>query len=119
MIQQANQAWHGVRLFQPDWGDDSHSVAFGAELRKEGLVVHIILNAYWEPLEFELPKLEGGSLWRRWIDTALDSPHDIVPWQAAPTVPGNTFRAEARSVAMLFASAGAGTAPSMSGGPGS
>ena len=26
--------------------------------------------------------------WRRWIDTALDSPHDIVPWQEAPAVPG-------------------------------
>ena len=40
--------------------------------------------------------------WRRWIDTALDSPHDIVPWQTAPTVPGDSYRVEARSVVMLF-----------------
>jgi glycogen operon protein len=103
LIKQANKAWHGVRLHQPDWGDNSHSVAFGAELRGEGLFIHFILNAYWQPLEFELPKLEGGGSWRRWIDTALDSPHDIVPWQSAPAVPGTTYRAGARSVVMLVA----------------
>ena len=102
MLQEANKAWHGVKLYAPDWGDCSHSVALGAELRKEGLRFHLILNAYWEPLNFELPKLEGGRSWRRWIDTALDSPHDIVPWQTAPTVPDSTYRVEARSVVMLF-----------------
>jgi glycogen operon protein len=102
MLQQANKAWHGVKLFQPDWGDHSHSVALGAELKREGLRFHLILNAYWEPLNFELPKLEGGGSWRRWIDTALDSPHDIVPWQTAPPISGDTYRAEARSVVMLF-----------------
>jgi isoamylase len=101
-LQNANKAWHGVRLYQPDWGDQSHSVALGAELRKEGLLFHLILNAYWEPLDFELPKPSNGNLWRRWIDTALDSPQDIVPWQSAPTIAGNTYRAEPRSVVMLF-----------------
>jgi glycogen operon protein len=104
-IEEANKAWHGVRLHQPDWADCSHSVALGAELRKEGLLFHLILNAYWEPLDFELPGAEGQCLWRRWIDTALDLPHDIVPWQTAPTVPGNTYRVEARSVVMLFRAA--------------
>ena len=50
-------------------------------------------------------KSEGSNPWRRWIDTALDAPHDIVPWQTAPAVPGCTYRAEARSVVVLFASA--------------
>ncbi|HKI34147.1 MAG TPA: hypothetical protein VKA46_20005 [Gemmataceae bacterium] len=58
---------------------------------------------YWEPLDFELPNLEGGS-WLRRIDMALDSLRDIVPWQTAPEVPVDTYRAEARSVVMLFAS---------------
>jgi isoamylase len=107
-LREANKAWHGVRLYQPDWDDRSHSVALGAELRKEGLLFHLILNAYWEPLAFELPRPTDGNLWRRWIDTALESPHDIVPWQAAPTVTGNTYRVESRSVAMLFTDAGTG-----------
>ena len=60
-----------------------------------------------------------GNLWRRWIDTALDSPHDIVPWQTAPTVTENTYRIESRSVVMLFTRAPSGMGPSMSEGPGS
>ena len=106
LLAQANKAWHGVKLHQPDWGDCSHSIALSAELRKEGLLFHLILNGYWEPLEFELPDTREGNSWRRWIDTALDSPHDIVPWQAAPVIAVNSYRAEARSVVMLFAEAG-------------
>jgi glycogen operon protein len=104
-IRRAGKAWHGVRLHQPDWRDCSHTLAFTAELRNEALVIHLILNAYWEPLAFELPPVgEGGSSpWRRWIDTALDSPHDIVPWETAASVPGNSYRADARSVVVLFA----------------
>jgi isoamylase len=104
MIHQAIKAWHGVKLYQPDWGDDSHSLALGAELRSEGLLFHFILNAYWQALEFELPKPEGGRLWRRWIDTALDSPDDIVPWESAPQVKEHTYRAMDRSVVMLYTS---------------
>ena len=105
LIARANKAWHGVKLGQPDWSPHSHSVAFSAEIRNEGHLVYIILNAYWEPLDFELPPVGTGSAhrWHRWIDTALDSPLDIVPWQLAPSVPGNTYRAESRSVVVLFA----------------
>jgi glycogen operon protein len=106
LIEQASKAWHGVKLGRPDWSPHSHSIAVSAELRKERLLFYLILNAYWEPLDFELPPVSNGSAnpWRRWIDTALDSPLDIVPWQTAPSVPGSTYRAESRSVVMLFAS---------------
>jgi glycogen operon protein len=103
LLAEATKAWHGVRLHQPDWGDCSHSLALCAEVRPEGFCMHLILNAYWEALEFELPDLGGGRSWRRWIDTALDCPNDIVPWQEAPTFPGRSYRAEARSVVMLYA----------------
>ena len=108
LLRGANQAWHGVTLNHPDWGDASHSLAFSAELQGEQLRFYWFLNAYWEPLEFELPAMDqaGGNPWRRWIDTALDAPHDIVPWQTALAVPGCTYQAEARSVVVLFASAG-------------
>jgi glycogen operon protein len=104
LIRQASEAWHGVQLGQPDWGEHSHSLAFEAELRREGLRVYLILNAFWQPLDFELPPVgEGGaSSWRRWIDTALESPQDIVPWQTAPSLSGQTYRASARSVVVLF-----------------
>ena len=75
----------------------------------------MILNAYREPLHFELPPLPNGSdnSWRRWIDTGLDSPLDIVPWQTAPSIPGGTYRAEAHSVVVLFADSTAGSGRAM------
>jgi isoamylase len=108
LLSAANNAWHGVRLQQPDWSSSSHSLAFGAEHRKEKLLFHAILNAYWEPLDFELPPVGNhvGSPWRRWIDTAHDSPHDIVEWKKAPSVSARTYRAGPRSVAVLFAGYG-------------
>jgi glycogen operon protein len=104
LIENAEKDWHGTKLGQPDWGDSSHSVALEAEVSMEKLRIYWILNAYWEPLNFELPKLEKAVLWRRWIDTALDSPNDIVPWQTAEAVSGDVYRAEARSVVILFTS---------------
>ena len=56
MLRHARTAWHGVKLLQPDWSPQSHSLAFGAEMRREGLELHLIMNAYWEPLDFELPR---------------------------------------------------------------
>ena len=86
LLREANFAWHGVRLNQPDWSDHSRSLAFTAEIRQEKLLFHLILNAYWEPLDFELPPVAngGGSPWRRWIDTAQETPRDIVPWRRGP-----------------------------------
>jgi isoamylase len=105
MLQAATKAWHGVKLDQPDWSDDSHSFAFGAILPKENLLFHLISNAYWEPLDFELPPVNNGCRdpWRRWIDTYLDSPQDIVSWQTAPSVPGYTYRVGPRSMVVLYA----------------
>jgi glycogen operon protein len=105
-LRRARLRWHGVRLGEPDWGDRSHSLALAAELREEeGLLAYLILNAYWEPLAFELPPPGGGGAgsWRRWIDTSQESPQDIVPWQEAPAVLGPAYEAGARSVVVLFA----------------
>jgi isoamylase len=98
VIRQADITWHGVTLDRPDWGPSSHSLAFTAKATMDRVAFHVILNAYWEPLEFELPRAP----WRRWIDTSLDCPDDIVEWEHAPPVPGYTYRAEPRSVVVLF-----------------
>jgi glycogen operon protein len=105
VISEGIKGWHGAKLNQPDWSDHSHSVALSAELAKEGLHIHIIFNAYWEPLDFELPPVGNSDErpWCRWIDTSLNSPHDIVEWQTAPAVPGGTYRAGPRSVIVLWA----------------
>jgi glycogen operon protein len=62
-----------------------------------------MLNAFWEPLTFELPAVAParGSAWRRCIDTALASPDDIQAWSQATPVPQATYRVHARSLVLL------------------
>jgi isoamylase len=103
MLRDAIKAWHGSKLDEPDWGDGSLSVALGGELREEGLQFHLILNAFWESLDFELPAPQCEQPWRRWIDTSLDSPADIVEWEQAPAVSGLAYRVSDRSVVLLYA----------------
>jgi glycogen operon protein len=102
MLREASKAWHGIKLDQPDWGENSYSVALWGELRNDGLCFYLILNAYWEPLTFELPTLRATDTWRRWIDTSLDSPDDIVDWEKAPVVSGSAYRVADRSVVILY-----------------
>jgi isoamylase len=102
MLHHANTTWHGVKCLQPDWGSHSHSLALGAEMPRERIGLHLIMNAFWEPLEFELPA-PGASPWLRWIDTALESPDDIVPWQTARPAPRAAhYSAQPRSVVVLW-----------------
>jgi len=105
LLLQEDITWHGVKLGEPDWRHSSHSLALTVRLTMDRTHYHIILNAYWEPLEFELPLVANGARhpWRRWIDTFLDCPHDIVEWEQAPSVLGHRYRAEPRSVVVLFA----------------
>ncbi len=104
LIRDARHAWHGIRLNQPDWSGESRCLALTAEVQEQGLEFHLILNAGWESQDFELPPLaEDGLEWRRWIDTALPSPEDIVPWEEAIAVPAHRYPAQSRSVVMLIA----------------
>ena len=104
LLRGVDLVWHGIKLNQPDWGENSHSIAFTVEIREEGLLFHVIFNAYWQPLDFELPRLDNAAEnpWRRWIDTALDSPHDILEWAKSEPLHGYNYLAESRSVVMLY-----------------
>jgi isoamylase len=105
LVHQAVKSWHGVKLNQPDWSDGSHSLALSVESEKEKLLFYLILNAHWDPLDFELPATEVASQgrWRRWIDTSLETPDDIVDWRHALPVATGSYRAGARSTVVLIA----------------
>jgi len=106
-LREIKPAWHGVKLDQPDWSSVSHSIVISGELKGERVLAQIIFNAYWEALDFELPVLgEGRGTWWRWIDTALDPPHEICEWGAEQPVLEKTYRAGARSVVVLISGAG-------------
>jgi glycogen operon protein len=63
-----------------------------------------MLNAYWEPLSFELPPVpaESRARWRRCVDTALPSPDDVWPWEKAPCVEQADYIVQPRSLALLL-----------------
>jgi glycogen operon protein len=91
--------FHGVRLRQPDWSYHSHTLAVqfhGIEGEED---VYLIANAYGEALEFELP---ADRDWRRVVDTALDSPEDLVAEDEAPRVSGHRYHATRHSVVILL-----------------
>jgi glycogen operon protein len=106
LLREATFAWHGVSLGRPDWAPSSHAIALGGDVREAGLRVHLIMNAYWKPLEFQLPPPDADRGWHRWIDTSLDSPDDIVPWAEAPAIEGPSYQAGPRSVVVLWAPLG-------------
>ena len=93
--------WHGTRLGQPDWSPESRVLSFTLAGSDKESDIHIIMNMYWEPIQFELPKIENSVLYRV-VDTALDAPHDILePGQEQPHI-GAGYLAQGRSVVVLI-----------------
>ena len=98
--------WHGVRLDTPDWSYDSHSLAATVRLPGDRVVLHVMVSAYWEALQFEIPVISKvGEPWRRCVDTFLHSPDDICDWVNGPIVSGATYLVQPRSVVLLVAEA--------------
>ena len=104
LLAQAHLEWHGVELNHPDWGDDSHSLAFTVKSFRHTFSIHGMLNSYWEPLSFAIPAADGqeGLCWRRWIDTSLQHPRDIVSWENAERVSGSRYVVQPRSIVLLI-----------------
>jgi glycogen operon protein len=90
--------WYGVGK-NVDMSYDSHALAFflrGARLHDSDL--YVMINAYWEPLNFQI--MEGPG-WRRVVDTALGDSNDIVDASDAPDLEGPGYQVQARSVVVL------------------
>jgi glycogen operon protein len=98
--------WHGVKLNAPDWSHESHTLAATVRLFGYPLLLHLIVNAYWQALEFEIPALGAPDSWRRCVDTYRDPPDDICRWVDGPRLQGSTCRVEPRSIVVLLARVG-------------
>ncbi len=105
LLQSAKAQLSGARYGQPDLSDASRSIAIS--LTGRGAALHLALNAYWEPLDFELPPQVAGDpsgqdhRWRAVLDTSLPSPHDLVTYQEALPIDVETYRVGPRSVVLL------------------
>ena len=104
LLGRARIEWHGIALHNPDWSEHSHSLAFTLQSLSGNFLFHVMLNAYWEPLTFELPPgpAETQHPWRRCVDTALPSPDDFRPWENAPFVEQATYVVQPRSLVGLM-----------------
>jgi glycogen operon protein len=105
LIHSASKSWHGTRVNEPDWADNSRAIAFSVDFKNEQISFYWILNAWRESLTFELPMPDDASRgpWCRWIDTSLDAPNDIVEWQTAVPVAEDFYHAGPRSTVLLIA----------------
>jgi isoamylase len=105
LLQQADIHAHGVRLNEPDLRPDSHSLAVTVRNKRRAVMFHVMFNAYWEPLSFELPSPgpDVGACWRRWIDTYRDAPDDVCDTPPASPVESVSYTVQARSLVVLFA----------------
>jgi isoamylase len=99
-IQQAKIQWHGVQSDAPDFSADSHALAATVYIENQG-GFHLMVNAFWEPLEFSVPGTPGGcGPWLRLIDTFQDVPTEFLE-QGAAVLRLNTFTVQSRSIVLL------------------
>ena len=110
LLNRSRIEWHGVDLGRPDWSEQSHALAVCFTSLTGRFKLHGMLNAYWEPLRFQIPSCEAPSVWKRWIDTSLRSPEDIVPWDQAPVVADTSYLVQRRSMAFLVVPVATGNA---------
>ncbi|MCB9595732.1 MAG: glycogen debranching protein GlgX [Sandaracinaceae bacterium] len=103
-LERSRVTLHGVRLHEPDLADDSHSLALTVRGIGESRLIHAILNAWREPLDFQLPPVPAERPWRRVIDTTIEGNECVVDLAEAPVVSSSTYRAGPRSVVLLAAS---------------
>ncbi len=95
-------SWHGVRLGKPDWGVDSHSIAFTLSHPQRRERIQVLLNAYWEGLSFELPQCNAQKSWHMIVDTSQPSPHDCCDVSESPPVDGRSYALGPRSSVVLL-----------------
>lgn len=94
--------WHACEIGKPGFDDlASRALAFTLGAPDDGCDIHVIMNMYWEPLEFQMP-LIGGRGWYRIIDTFQQPPFDFIDEKAAEEVKTPAVTINGRSVAVFI-----------------
>lgn len=95
--------WSGIKIGQPDWSDQSKSLAFTMCHPESKESLHVMVNAYWKDLKFQLPELDDGRKWKRIINTDLEAPDDFVLPDKAIIEDSGGFTVASRSIVIMFA----------------
>jgi len=95
-------SWHGTKLYHPGWHDPfSRVLSFTLAGMWCKYDFHIILNMYWQSLEFELPDIEARD-WCIVINTGMDFPEDIVDEERAEKIKSKSLKVMGRSCVVLI-----------------
>lgn len=95
-------SWHGVQLDTPGWDDpNGRTLAFTLGGINKEADIHIMMNMYWEALEFEIPIIKNKK-WSQVIDTYQPSPNDIASPGQEIVVEENHYLVQERSVVVLM-----------------
>jgi glycogen operon protein len=98
----ADVTWYGEKLNTPAWSDpQARTLAMTLAGFDGAPDIHVMLNMYWESVDFDLPIVPGRS-WFRALDTAQPPPDDIAGPGAEAPVAGTTYKLQGRSVAALI-----------------
>ena len=108
--------WHGVRLGEPDWSHHSHTLAYQIHGEPPAAApdsadgdFYVVLSAWSDVLEFQLPDPGSGRRWHRVVDTSLPSPRDVVKDEEAVTVAADSYWVAPRSAVVLLSMPGGRT----------
>jgi isoamylase len=94
-------AWHGCRLNCPGWSDpDARVLAFTLAGFYGDADLHVMMNMYWEILDFDVPPL-AGRYWYLAVDTAEASPSDIADPGDEVQYFGESCPVKGRSIVVL------------------
>lgn len=98
--------WHGTKLNRPEWKSYSRVLSFtiaGVNVKEEisphpetfkDEDIHVMMNMYWEPLTFEIPKIEGRN-WFLYTDTSKEQNDEDILYSET------TYEVKARSIVIL------------------
>jgi isoamylase len=96
--------WHGCKLFSPGWNDPNSAVlAFTIWGQDKDDDIHVMLNMEWEDLNFDVPPLTTGRQWHKVVDTAAESPQDIMEPGHETVFSGSSCNVIKHSVVVLVA----------------
>ncbi len=91
-------SFHGITPWKREFEDHDHYVGVlfaGWEQNGGSQLIYVSSNAYWEPLQVELPRLPDGMGWHLAVDTWNEEPQTYGPV-------GNRFTIRPRSVMVFF-----------------
>ncbi len=98
--------WHGTRPWQADWSASGRVLSFTLHGKANGQhdIIHVMFNAYWEPLPFELPAPPGGNRWHLFANSGTSPPEDVFePGREPPLPDQGSLSVSGRSAVVLVA----------------